>query len=43
MTRWTEYLAEIPVADLLRSVETPDPAVEDPIERGVRVLFRTVD
>ncbi|KAI9034716.1 uncharacterized protein KD926_006877, partial [Aspergillus affinis] len=30
-------------ADLLRSVETPDPDTADPIEQGVQILFHTID
>ena len=32
MTQWTEYLKEISPADLLRSVEAPDPDTADPVE-----------
>lgn len=43
MTRWTEYLQDISPADLLRSVEAPDPDTADPVEQGVLILYHTVD
>ncbi|KAH2165416.1 hypothetical protein KXV74_005446 [Aspergillus fumigatus] len=43
MTRWTEYLQDILPADLLCSVEAPDPDMADPVEQGVLILYYTVD
>lgn len=43
MTRWTKYLQDISPADLLRSVEAPDPDTADPMEQGVLILYHTVD
>ncbi|KAH3277027.1 hypothetical protein KXV19_006590 [Aspergillus fumigatus] len=43
MTRWTEYLQDISPADLLRSVEAPDPDTADPMEQGVLILYHTVN
>ncbi|KAG2420420.1 hypothetical protein HFD88_000032 [Aspergillus terreus] len=40
---WTEYLKDIPPADLLRSVEAPNPDTGDPVEQGVLILYYTVD
>lgn len=43
MTRWTEYLQDILPADLLCSVETPDPNIANPVEQGVLILYHTVN
>lgn len=43
MTRWTKYLQDISPADLLRSVEAPNPNTANPVEQGVLILYHTVD
>lgn len=43
MTRWTEYLQDISPADLLRSIEAPDPNTANPMEQGVLILYHIVD
>ncbi|EAU31654.1 predicted protein [Aspergillus terreus NIH2624] len=40
MMRRAQYLKGTPPADLLRSVEVPDPDTADPVEQGVQVLVR---
>ncbi|KAG2419179.1 hypothetical protein HFD88_002286 [Aspergillus terreus] len=42
MTQWTEYLKEIPLDDLLRSVEASNPNTADPVEQGVLILYYTI-